>query len=166
MAKPLSALPQLVLICLSLVLALSLGGCGLFSARVDPGPPPIKAHKVVKTAYAQMGKKYSPGGASPRKGFDCSGLIWWAYRQHGINVPRITSDQAKTGKAVPKKMARSGDIMVFRTSNSPRGLHTGIYAGNNCFIHSPRRGKTVCMENLVPYWHKKLVAVRRVVQNR
>ena len=109
---------------------LLLGGCGFFGQRTaDNGPAPVKAHKVVKTAYSQMGKQYRSGGASPQKGFDCSGLIWWAYRQHGVSVPRITTDQAKTGHAVPKARPRAGDIVVFRTGNSPRGLHTGIYAG-------------------------------------
>ena len=149
-----------------LLILLLLGGCGLFGQRTaDSGPTPVKAHKVVKTAYSQMGKKYRSGGASPQKGFDCSGLIWWAYQQHGVTVPRITTDQAKTGHAVPKARPRPGDIVVFRTGNSPRGLHTGIYAGDGSFIHSPRTGERVRMESLdVPYWKSKLIAVRRVVR--
>ncbi|MBD5538637.1 MAG: C40 family peptidase [Desulfovibrio sp.] len=140
-------------------------GCGFLGQKgADNGPTPVKAHKVVKTAYSQMGKKYRSGGASPQKGFDCSGLIWWAYRQHGVAVPRITTEQAKTGHAVSKARPRPGDIVVFRTGNSPRGLHTGIYAGGGSFIHSPRNGERVRMESLdIPYWKSKLIAVRRVV---
>lgn len=146
------------------LLAALLTGCGLFRPA-DNGPTPAKAQKVVRTAYSQMGKKYRLGGASPQKGFDCSGLIWWAYRQNGLNVPRITVDQARTGQAVPKNRARPGDIVVFRTSQSPRGLHTGIYVGDNSFIHSPRRGERVRMESMnIPYWRSKLIAVRRVVR--
>ncbi|WP_229772679.1 C40 family peptidase [Desulfovibrio sp.] len=112
-----------------------------------------------------MGKKYRLGGASPQKGFDCSGLIWWAYRQNGLNVPRITVDQARAGQSVPKNLARPGDIVVFRTGQSPRGLHTGIYAGGDSFIHSPRRGERVRMESMnIPYWRSKLISVRRVVR--
>jgi cell wall-associated NlpC family hydrolase len=111
-----------------------------------------------------MGKKYRPGGASPQKGFDCSGLIWWAYRENGVKVPRITTDQANAGQKIPLSDARQGDILVFRTGSGPRGLHTGIYAGGNSFIHSPRRGENVRVESLeVPYWRNKLIAVRRVV---
>ena len=160
-------LPLRSLRCAPLLLCLLLlGGCGFFGQRTaDNGPAPVKAHKVVKTAYSQMGKQYRSGGASPQKGFDCSGLIWWAYRQHGVSVPRITTDQAKTGHAVPKARPRPGDIVVFRTGNSPRGLHTGIYAGGGSFIHSPRKGERVRMESLdVPYWKSKLIAVRRVVK--
>ena len=67
------------------LLALLLSGCGMFRPA-DNGPAPVKAQKVVHTAYSQMGKQYRLGGASPQKGFDCSGLIWWAYRQNGMRV--------------------------------------------------------------------------------
>lgn len=149
---------------LLLVCAVLLTACGAFRSAPDGGPAPESAQKVVKTAYTQMGKKYRAGGASPQKGFDCSGLIWWAYRQNGLKVPRITSDQASAGQQVSLSSARQGDILVFRTGSGPRGLHTGIYAGGNSFIHSPRRGENVRVESLnVPYWRNSLVAVRRVV---
>ena len=126
-------------------LALILGsasGCAMFQPD-DPGyNNPQRAQNIVRTASSQEGKQYRMGGASPSRGFDCSGLIWWAYRQNGLKVPRVTVDQARAGYAVPKSSPRPGDIMVFRTSSGPRGLHTGIYAGNNTFIHSPSRGKT------------------------
>ena len=150
---------------LLLACAVLLTGCGAFRSAPDSGPAPESARKVVKTAYTQMGKKYRPGGASPQKGFDCSGLIWWVYKQNGYKVPRITVDQARAGYAVPKDQARPGDIVVFRTGSSPRGLHTGIYAGGDSFIHSPRRGEKVRMESMtIPYWRNKLIAVRRVVR--
>jgi len=134
-------------------LALILGsasGCAMFQPD-DPGyNNPQRAQNIVRTASSQEGKQYRMGGASPSRGFDCSGLIWWAYRQNGLKVPRVTAP-------------RPGDIMVFRTSSGPRGLHTGIYAGNNTFIHSPSRGKTVRRENMEPYWGNRLIAVRRIV---
>ena len=86
------------------LLALLLSGCGMFRPA-DNGPAPVKAQKVVHTAYSQMGKQYRLGGASPQKGFDCSGLIWWAYRQNGMSVPRVTVDQARAGQSVPKGLA-------------------------------------------------------------
>lgn len=151
------------------VAALTLSGCGFLgqkSARSDLTPPAsVRTHKIVRTAYAQMGKRYRSGGASPGSGFDCSGLVWWTYGQHGIKVPRITADQAKSGRKVARKAAMPGDILVFRTGFSPRGLHTGIYAGENKFIHSPSSGKTVCLESLGhKYWKDRLVAIRRVTR--
>lgn len=150
---------------LILGMAFLLHGCAMPAKTVGKtAHATIKAHKIVKTAYAQMGKKYRAGGASPHDGFDCSGLVWWTYKQHGVNVPRISRDQAKVGKAIAKKSARPGDIVVFRTSNSPNGLHTGLYAGGNSFIHSPGVGKKVRLDDLtLPHWKDKLVAVRRVV---
>lgn len=147
---------------LSLALALPLAGCGFFGQKTEPLPEAGASHKIVCTAYSQMGKRYRSGGASPQKGFDCSGLVWWSYGQHGIKVPRTTTDQAKAGRKVPKGSARPGDLVVFRTSHSPRGLHTGIYAGDRKFIHSPSSGKTVCMDDLAGYWGKRLIAVRRI----
>lgn len=148
---------------LSLTLCLGLSGCGFLgsSGQTSLEAPP-NASGVVKIACSQMGKKYCPGGASPRKGFDCSGLVWWSYKQRGVNVPRITTDQAKAGKKVSRKQAKPGDIMVFKVSRSPRGLHTGIYAGNGKFVHSPSSGKFVCIETLKPWWNDRLIAIRRV----
>lgn len=147
-----------------LLLAPCLYGCGFFGGATKPSPPDsVRTHKVVRTAYNQIGKRYVPGGASPRRGFDCSGLVWWSYGQQGIKVPRITSDQAKAGRKVSRKAAKPGDIVVFRTGHSPRGLHTGIYVGEQKFIHSPSKGKTVCMESLShSYWRDRLISVRRV----
>lgn len=149
---------------LALCLVLGLTGCGFFASQPKTSPPDsIRTHKLVKTAYTQMGKRYRAGGSSPRQGFDCSGLVWWAYKQNGIKVPRITADQARAGRKISKKSARPGDILVFRTSRSPRGLHTGIYCGEGKFIHSPSSGKNVCLERLShPYWGDRLIAVRRV----
>ncbi len=139
---------------------LLLTGCGTKQKGTDS----TGGVAVVKTATSQIGKKYRYGGESPSKGFDCSGLIWWSYKKHGITVPRVTTGQAKAGKAVSKKRAKPGDIVVFRISRNSRALHTGLYAGNNKFIHSPRTGSRVRMESLnSTYWKPKLMTVRRVL---
>lgn len=142
------------------IIYILLGGCGFFSASVDNEPS--RADSVIGSAYSQLGKKYCPGGASPQKGFDCSGLVWWSYRQNGIKVPRITTDQARAGNRVSRQAIRAGDIMVFKIPSSPRGLHTALYAGRDSFIHSPGLGKRVRLEKLAPFWTKNLVAIRRV----
>lgn len=151
-------------VAMALLLAPYLSGCGFLGGATKPHPPDSAlTHKVVRAAYEQIGKRYVAGGASPRRGFDCSGLVWWSYGQQGVKVPRITTDQAKVGRKVASKAAKPGDIVVFRTGHSPRGLHTGIYVGEQKFIHSPSKGKTVCMESLSRgYWRDRLVCVRRV----
>ena len=152
--------PMLMLVAMTVVLS----GCGLLRPT-DDGSVPAKAQKVMRSAYSQIGSKYRMGGASPQKGFDCSGLIYWAYANNGVKVPRITTEQARTGQSVSKYNAHAGDILVFRTGSSPRGLHTGIFAGDNSFIHSPGKGKRVRMDKIDDsYWKNRLVAVRRVIR--
>lgn len=154
---------KILLYILVILISLSLNACALF--RSDVEETPTAAKKVVHSAYSQLGKRYRPGGASPKKGFDCSGLIYWAYLTNGYKIPRMTTEQAKYGKKVAKEDAREGDILVFKTSNSPRGLHTAIYTGKNQFIHSPSSGKKVKQDTVSKeYWQKRLVSVRRVIR--
>ena len=111
-----------------LCLALLLSGCGTtyisapdYGGRYDTSS---LGARVAQTARSQIGAHYRLGGTTP-KGFDCSGLIWWAYRQHGINVPRVTDAQAKAGYGVGRGIAmRPGDILVFDT-NRGRTRATG-----------------------------------------
>ena len=121
--------------------------------------------RVAQTARSQIGAHYRLGGTTP-KGFDCSGLIWWAYRQHGINVPRVTDAQAKAGYGVGRGIAmRPGDILVFDTRRGRTGLHTALYTGNGRFVHSPTSGKRVREDSLSQeYWKKRLIRVRRIVR--
>lgn len=120
--------------------------------------------RVAQTARSQIGVRYRLGGTTPR-GFDCSGLIWWAYRQHGINVPRVTNDQANAGFGVSRGAMRPGDILVFRTRQGRTGLHTALYTGGSNFVHSPSSGKRIREDNLVQeYWNRRLIKIRRVVR--
>ncbi len=119
---------------------------------------------VVRTAQSQLGTKYVLGGSSPSAGFDCSGLIYWAYKQHEISVPRITKDQAYAGKGVSTKSLQPGDILVFEQSSAPNKLHTGLYIGNDQFIHSPNSKSKVRIDSVSSsYWQKSLLVARRVV---
>ena len=149
----------IALICILPILSL-LAGCGGFN-NVPPGDVSPQAQGAVRAAYSQMGKPYRIGGASPRQGFDCSGLIYWAYGKNGVKVPRITKDQLRAGHGVSKDAPLPGDILVFRIGR--RTLHTGLYAGGNAFIHAPRKGSKVRMESLSsPYWSDKLISIRRI----
>ncbi|MBQ7617578.1 MAG: C40 family peptidase [Desulfovibrio sp.] len=159
-----NALSRVFLLAFLLLLTTNLTGCGFFFSS-DPDPAPYTTNKILKTAYSQIGKSYKAGGASPKSGFDCSGFVYWVYKKNGYKIPRISADQAKTGRSISKKAAREGDILVFKVSQSPRGLHTGIYTGKNKFIHSPSKGKKVKIDSVNNvYWKNKLVAIRRVVR--
>ncbi len=150
-----------VLLFLVILLSLSMLGCAGKKPKAQFSD--AKGTEIVATARTQLGKYYRSGGESPKTGFDCSGLIQWAYKVNGVKVPRVTTAQAKTGKRVKKSQARPGDILVFRSSRARTGLHTGIYVGNNKFIHSPRTGAKVRIEEINKYWKPRLRSVRRVV---
>lgn len=154
---------RISLICTFCVL---LNGCSIFSSSKISGYAPVQydgspASKVLKTAMSQVGKKYSYGKATPSEGFDCSGLIYWSYKRHGITLPRHTSHQAKAGTKVSRWKARQGDIVVFKIG---RRLHTGLLADKGRFLHAPSSGGRVRLEPLNnPYWKPKIIGYRRII---
>ncbi len=151
------------------LLMLTLSACG--SKKITDNPEALSGEhavvitqKVVGTAKSQEGRRYRLGGETPKKGFDCSGLIYWAYQQHGITVPRITTEQTKAGKKAPKNSLRPGDILVFKSREAPNGLHTGMYLGRNRFIHAPNSRSNVRIEPLKGgYWGNHFIHARRIV---
>lgn len=124
---------------------------------------------IIATASEAMGRRYQLGGTGTEgQGFDCSGLIQYAYGTHGITLPRRSADQARAGRAVPRQLEQlqPGDLLTF----SNRGgtvTHVGMYLGEGRFIHSATRGVQVSMlSDEDPYgrwWHQRWVGVRRIV---
>jgi cell wall-associated NlpC family hydrolase len=108
-----------------------------------------------------LGIPYRYGGSTPRRGFDCSGLVYYAFRKTGIRVPRTTGAQLRHAQTVPLPEILPGDLLFFRQRSS-RVSHVGIYAGDGWFIHAPSRGKRVSWESLQSsYWKPRLVAAGR-----
>ncbi|MBR4423007.1 MAG: C40 family peptidase [Mailhella sp.] len=118
---------------------------------------------IAATAASQIGKPYVSGGISPSMGFDCSGLVYWTCRTNGIAIPRMSIEQASFGYQVNRKSLLPGDVLVFKT---PRGYHSGIYVGNNSFVHSPNPRKRVRVETLAAgtYYDKYYMTARRVAR--
>lgn len=102
-----------------------------------------------------------PAGAIPG-GFDCSGLVQWAYKSVGINLPRTAREQSAVGKRITRvEDMRAGDIVAFH--HPRRGYHTGIYVGDGKFVHSPRRRTRVRINSLDdPYFRTTFMGARRV----
>lgn len=118
---------------------------------------------AVLIAKKQINKKYRWGGTNPYSGFDCSGLIQYAYKASSVHLPRTTAEQYKHTKRVSMKNLKVGDLIFFKTRRSrARVNHAGIYLGGNKFIHAPRRGKLVSVTDLNSYWRKKVVGAGRV----
>lgn len=125
---------------------------------------------VVATATDVMGRPYRYGGTGENGGgFDCSGLIQYAYGQHGVTLPRTSAEQAREGRAVGKNPTKllPGDLLTFSNRGGPI-THVGLYVGDGRFIHSATRGVQISQLSADdPYgrwWWKRWVGVRRIVQ--
>ncbi|GAC69522.1 C40 family peptidase [Gordonia soli] len=113
---------------------------------------PTQAEKAVSAAESKIGSPYSYGSAGPNA-FDCSGLVYWSYKQAGKDIPRDSYGQLGGGRAVAYQDAKPGDVLIFNG-----GGHAGIYVGNGKFVHSSTYGTPVAKSN-VKEW--SLTGVRR-----
>ena len=128
------------------------------------------ADSVIATATEVMGRPYTYGGTgSDGEGFDCSGLIQYAYGRHGITLPRTSAEQAREGTPVKTKLATllPGDLLTFSNRGGPV-THVGLYMGGGRFIHSATHGVQVSvLSGDDPYgrwWYVRWVGVRRIVR--
>ena len=104
--------------------------------------PPSSYSGVVGVAMQYLGTPYVWAGASPG-GFDCSGLVMYAYSQVGVSLPHSSYAMWGDGVAVPKDQLQPGDIVFFD------GLgHVGIYIGGGEFVHAPHTGTVVQVSSL------------------
>ena len=127
--------------------------------------------EVIRIAEGEIGRRYQLGGRGEAgDGFDCSGLIQYAYARLGITLPRRSLDQATQGIRIEKRESqlRAGDILTFSSSGG-RVTHVGLYMGDGRFIHSASRGVQVSrLSQEDPYgrwWYRRWVGVRRVVSS-
>ena len=122
---------------------------------------PTVSGKVLRRAHSAIGTPYVWGGVKPG-GFDCSGLVQWAYRGAGVRLPRTAAEQKVVGFAIRDlSQMRPGDIVAFRRSHG--GYHTGIYIGDGKFIHAPRTNTRVRIESMESGFFKThFIGARRV----
>lgn len=146
------------------------------SARADEAivvPPALQVSFVDRaTATAQdaidqamdlLGVRYRRGGSSPEAGFDCSGFVSHVFREGlGLMLPRSSREMSRSGQEVERDELRPGDLVFFNTMRRAFS-HVGIYLGNNQFVHAPRTGGRVRIEDLRDsYWLKRFNGARRV----
>ncbi len=107
---------------------------------------------IVRFARNMLNKKYAYGQNDPSSGFDCSGLVFYAFKEAGIKIPRTAAEQFKNARKIGLDEAKEGDLVFFSTSG-PGATHVGIYIGDGKFIHSPSEGKKVRIVDMYnPYW--------------
>ena len=122
-----------------------------------------KIATVLQKALALLGTPYRWGGTDPDKGFDCSGLVGYVFRNAlGIELPRVSRDMAKNGELITDRAKlAAGDLVFF--GRKGRVNHVGIYVGDGRFVHAPRRGRDVTVSSLDSgYWSGRFVQARRV----
>ena len=110
-----------------------------------PHAPGVRLHVV---AYARhfLGVPYRWGGATPRSGFDCSGLVRFVYRRFGIRLPHSTWGDLSHGRRITRRSLRAGDLVFFYGAS-----HVGIYVGRGHFIDAPHTGARVRISTMTRY---------------
>lgn len=122
---------------------------------------------VIKKLLAQIGKPYCWGGSQPNTGFDCSGLIYYAYKDEvKIKMPRTAQEMyySPYAQRIKKCNLERGDLVFFQIHNPKSADHVGVYLGDGEFIQSPRSGKDIRISQLENnYWKYHYIGARRLV---
>ena len=105
--------------------------------------------EVLEFGRRFLGTPYRYGGSSP-SGFDCSGFVYYCYKQFGVSLNRTAADMMSNGTWVAKAELQPGDIVGFYSSVGGSYIgHVGMYAGNGMMIHSPYTGTSIRYESIV-----------------
>ena len=135
------------------------------SSQSDSRRPATSADRseALLVALMALGVDYRSGGRSSANGFDCSGLVAHVYEEaYGIRLPRTVIAQSETGIAVSARELEPGDLVFYNTLGQPYS-HVGIYLGEGKFVHAPKTGSTVRVENAAStYWTKRFSGARRI----
>jgi cell wall-associated NlpC family hydrolase len=121
------------------------------------------AQDAIDQAVDLLGIRYRRGGSSPEAGFDCSGFVSHVFAEGlGLVLPRSSKEMSQAGAAINRDQIRPGDLVFFDTMRKAFS-HVGIYLGDNQFVHAPRSGGRVRIEDLrQTYWAKRFNGARRV----
>lgn len=144
------------------VLAMVLSGCALFQSDEDS-----LREDIVETALDQVGEDYEYGAADPDDGFDCSGLVFYSYREAGIKLPRSAAAQRKAGRAIQFKDAKPADLLFYNFGDrKPGGLHVVMYLGDGKAVHAPVQDGEVEVINVTgSHWRKRYVGATRIIKD-
>lgn len=122
------------------------GNTAAGTSATSAGVPTVVQAAAVAYAESQIGTPYFWGGTSPQTGFDCSGLVVWAYGLAGVVVPRVANDQWQTEPHVAMDELVPGDLVFFGTGNYAD--HVGIYVGEAAMVDAPYTGADVRIDTI------------------
>lgn len=148
-----------------LVLVLVLSGCGTFGSG-ESAEVRAQRRTIALEGLGQIGRPYRYGGATP-SGFDCSGLVQYAYLQAGIKLPRTTAEQLKSGETIDLDDLEPGDLLFYRFGSRRRGKvdHVALYVGDGEAVHAPAGGRQVIVAQVnEPDWTRRFVRAVRVLR--
>jgi cell wall-associated NlpC family hydrolase len=119
--------------------------------------------QVIDRAQDLIGIRYRRRGDQPQTGFDCSGFVGYVFREGvGLILPRASREISKAGTPVSKDELEAGDLVFFNTMRHAFS-HVGIYLGDGLFVHSPRTGEAIRIDQLQQhYWAKRYNGARRM----
>ena len=142
------------------VALLALAACGsepeLRRADAEASP----GQRAALAALAQVGVPYRYGGQSP-SGFDCSGLVHYAYLDAGVSTPRTTQQLWSAARTIEQDELQAGDLLFFRIDG--KMSHVGIYLGEGRFVHAPQSGRSVSVASLeMPFYRQALIRTARI----
>lgn len=121
------------------------------------------AQDAIDSALDLLGIRYRRGGTTPESGFDCSGFVRHVFDESiGLILPHSSKAMSQTGEVVSRDELKPGDLVFFNTMRRAFS-HVGIYLGQNQFVHAPRAGGQVRVEDMrEAYWKKRFNGARRV----
>jgi len=123
-------------------------------------PKPTLGERAAAVALKAVGVPYRWGGTSPANGFDCSGLVYWAYGRLGVALPHSSYALYGQGRRISRSRLKAGDLLFFY------GLgHVGIYIGRGRMVHAPHSGRLVEVVKLGRSGYGgRLVGARRILR--
>jgi len=139
------------------------------SPQLSDAPPSLVDRAVggmqsaLDEALDLLGIRYKRGGTTPQTGFDCSGFVRYVYANSlGLLLPHNAKAISQAGERIEKTELLPGDLVFFNTMRRAFS-HVGIYLGNGQFVHAPRSGSRVRIEDMSDrYWSRRYDGARRV----
>lgn len=121
------------------------------------------AEATLAQALGYLGIRYKRGGTTPESGFDCSGFVRHVFNESvGLLLPHNAKAISQEGRRVDKTELQPGDLVFFNTMRKAFS-HVGIYLGDNQFVHAPRSGAKVRIEDMNDsYWTRRYNGARRI----
>ena len=133
------------------------------SNYVTPSYDSANGQEIVDFAEQYLGYSYVYGGTSPETGFDCSGFTYFVMNSVGIDVARDIYSQEDAGEEVAFEDMQPGDLIIFTDSGMTGPGHTGIYIGDDEFIHAANPSKGVRTDSVYSsYYNPRIITIRRL----